>query len=205
MTDKRHAKNFNKFYVALAKAKDIDRTTLDFGKTILKGISGEGMQEAFRKYMKIKSDEDLEGMQRDWYVYIQEELKITSARGLENAAHNNMRRGRKLRAKRMLEEAIAMGTTTALTYHRYGELLEAEGEREEARSNYELAVEHDGLEPTFYISLAESLLKDGKQESFDQAESLLRLAQDIEPGNFYLERNLQDLLRQGRRRLKGKQ
>ena len=204
MSDKRHTKNFTKFYVALAKAKDIRRERLNYGKTILKTLTGETMLETFKKYMKIKSDKDMAELQQDWYDHIDESLIVSSTRGLENAAFKNLQQGRQLRAKRLFEEAIEKGTENSLTFYRYAELLDNLNEPDKARRNWEIAIEHDPLVPLYYISLGEFHIDLATEADFSKGEEFLRLALDIEPENFYLERNLERILRDGQRRLNKK-
>ena len=116
-------------------------------------------------------------------------------------AFKNLGQGRKLRAKRLLEEAIAAGTENSLTYYRYAELLDDLDEHAQALVNWEKALEHDPLVPEYYISLGRFLVDQGDEEAFAQGEECLRLAFDIEPDNFYLERNLETILRDARRKL----
>ncbi len=201
MSDKRYAKNFNKFYVALAKARDVDRAIRDFGRTILKTVEGDAMLEAFQEYMKIKSPEDLAELEQAWYAHIDENLGITDVRGVENAAMKNMGQGRDLRARRLFEEAISMGTENAVTYYRYAILLRAMNEPVLARQNWELAIEHDPLVAEFYIALGRFLVDRGTKHEYDEGERLLRLAFDIEPDNYYLDLNLERILRDGKRRI----
>jgi tetratricopeptide (TPR) repeat protein len=204
MSSKEHSKNFTKFYVALAKGKDVERRPLSYGRTTLKAVSGESVKAAFMKYLKVKDDAELAEIQEDWYEHIRENLHDESARGLEIAAFKNMGQGRDLRAKRLLEEAFEAGSENPHAYYVYAELLDDLDEKAKAREYWEKAVEGDPLVPEYYIALGEHLVENGNQEDFLVGEECLRLALDIEPDNFYLERNLEKILRDGQRRLNKK-
>ena len=200
MQDKTRAKNFKKFYIALAKARDIDRTAQQYGGDRLKTVDGEAMKEAFMKYMKIKDDKALTELEKEWHEYIQEDLKITSARGLENAAYRALRLNRPKRAQRLYEEAIEAGTELSLTYHRYAEVLFRDGKRSKAYENWERAVGLDPLVADYYIAWGENMLD--SEETAAEGERMLRLALEIEPDNYYLERNLEAMLKAAENRIK---
>lgn len=200
MQDKKRAKNFKKFYIALARGRDIERSSQQYGRDRLASVGGEDMLAAFMKYMKIKDMEELKELEEDWHQYIQEELQVTTARGLENAAFRSLRSGRPQRAKRLYEEAIEAGTQLSLTFHRYADLLDGLGEDEQAAENWEKAIELDPLVPDYYIAWGEAMLR--SEETAAEGERMLRLALDIEPDNYYLERNLEAMLKSAENRIK---
>ena len=65
-----------------------------------------------------------------------------------------------------------------------------------AWSMWEKAVELDPLVPEFYIAWGRSIVttEGVDEERKQEGKRLLRLAFEIEPDNFYLERNLERLL-----------
>jgi len=200
MQDKTHAKNFKKFYIALARARDVDRQSQQYGGDRLKSVNGEDMMTTFMKYMKVKDEDQLRALEKEWHNYIEEELTVSSARGLENAAFRALRSNRRQRAKRLYEEAIEAGTDLSLTFHRYADLLHGLGEREKAYENWGKATELDPLVPDYYIEWGQRMLD--REETAEEGERMLRLALDIEPDNYYLERNLESMLKSAEKRLK---
>ena len=200
LNNPKYAKNFRKFFVAMAKANDIDRQSQDYGRTVLRSVDGRSMKEGFMKYMKIKGDDGLRKLQDEWYDHIKEKLQVTTARGLADAGRRAERLGRNQRAKRLYEEAIEAGADKSLTFHRYASILDQLGEHEKARENWEKAIRLDPLIADYYVQLGEShLLHSGAEDSFEVGEEYLLLALDIEPDNFYLDQNLDRLLQAGRK------
>jgi len=192
MNDKKLGPKFRKWYVALAKGKDVDRTK---GGWNLDTVAGDEMLRSFKDYLGLRSDDDLKELEQDWYEYIQEVLRIQSVRGLEVAAWNAYRSGKPLRAKRLFGEALDKGTDQALTFYRYANLLDSADEEEDKRFEYwRTAIELDPLTADFYIRLGMELT--GKDDEADKEEGkrLLKLALEIEPENYWLERNLDTYL-----------
>ncbi len=191
----KYKKNFQKFFLALARGRDIDRVRQQYPNFQLKTVEGGEMLAAFMKYMKLKNDDDLAELEKEWYDYIDNELTISTSRGLESAAHRAYEQGREKKARRMWEEAIEGGTETALTFFRYANLLEEEDEHEKARENWRKAIEIDSVTPEFYIALGESLLfRSKKEEDKKEGRRLVGLALELEPDNYYLKKNAKRLL-----------
>jgi len=194
MSDSKRAKNFKKFFLGLASARDIGRRPMQVGaKTRLMTVMGPDMLESFMKYMKIKNEDELMAMEKEWYDYINENMNISTARGFERAAGHARRFDRKLRAKRLYEQAIATGDASSLTYHLYADLLLRSKDKKAAHENWRKAIEIDPLVSTYYIAYGTSLIDDDEQ--WEEGERLLHLANEIDPDNFYLERNLEAILR----------
>ena len=61
-----------------------------------------------------------------------------------------------------------------------------------AREHWRKAIEKDPLVARFYMELGTSLIDD--DEEWEEGERLLRLARELDPDDFYLERNLEPLL-----------
>ena len=145
------------------------------------------------KYMKLKNQDELREMEKEWHTHIQENLQITTARGYVSAARMALYTQRKVRAKRLYEEAIATGNANSRTYFLYGHLLEDMDDPKGARENWRKAIEADPLVSDYYIALARRLIED--EDHWEEGEQLLKLSHDIDPDNFFLERNLEALLR----------
>lgn len=194
MNDKRYRDGFLKLFKGLSDDPKIERSAQQYTPTTrLKTVEGPAMLEAFQRYLKLRKDEDLDELQREWYAYLEDKLAVTTARGLLDAGTRAMSLDRNHRAKRLFEEAIATGDAGALAYFRLAEVMVDLGERKDALPHFAKAVELDPLVPEYYIEWGEALLADDATK--DEGRRLLLLAQDIEPDNFYLERNLKRLLK----------
>ena len=192
MSEPSTRKLFEKFYLGLARARDIDRRHVSALKnTKFSYVEGEDMMAAFRRYMRIKKDEDLWELERRWHQYVKE-LDVVSSRGLARAADVARRGGRKHRARRLYEEAIEGGDAHSLVYHRYARHLASMDEDEAAWGAWKEAVARDPVVPEYYIAWGRSLLESDEHE--EEGKRLLKLAAEIEPDNLYLERNLEKLL-----------
>jgi len=195
MNDKRYESKFKKFFVGLAKAKNVDRSK---GAWNLDTVTGKNVREAFMDFLDIRNDDALLELQSDWYKYIDEELEVKSARGLEQAAFNALKDGRTIRAKRLFQEATE-GTLTgrsgslasaALTHYRYSELLYDEKDYDTAWEHMQKAIELDPLTGEYYVGYGRTLLSKGKNDDMKyEGIRILNLAEEIEPDHRWLERN----------------
>ena len=187
------AKKFESFYLGLARSRGVAREGVSALKNLrFDRVEGEEMLASFKKEMGLKKDADVRALEIGWHDYVQQDIAVTSSRGLARAALKSKVSGRQLRAKRLYEEAITAGDADALTHHRYAELLDDMDEHAGAREQWAKAVALDPLVPEFYIAWGESLLKDAATK--DEAKRLLKLASEIEPENLYLEQHLEELL-----------
>jgi tetratricopeptide (TPR) repeat protein len=187
------AKSFESFYIGLARSRAVEREGYSAFKNLrIDRVESDEMLALFKKEMGLKKDSDVRALEVAWHDYVQRDIAVSSSRGLARAARMATRFGRQHRAKRLYEEAIAAGDADALTHHRYAELLEDMKELEGARGQWAKAVELDPLVPEFYIAWGECLLDEAKSK--DEGKRLLKLAQEIEPENLYLEQNLEELL-----------
>ncbi len=179
MNREEYAAKFQKFVLALPSAKDVKRSSEGFG---LQTVRQADVFEAFKSYLGLKDDDAVVELERKWHAYVRDELKVTSARGLEQAAMTASRTypPRPIRAKRLFKEALDKGSQNPVAMHRYGQLLAADGEKESARELFKKAIERDPLEASFYNSLAEALPESDKSER----ERLRKLAREIDPSAF---------------------
>lgn len=187
------AKKFESFYIGLARDRAVAREGYSALKNLrIDRVEGEEMLASFKKEFGLKKDADVRALEVAWHDYVQHDIAVSSSRGLARAARMATRFDRKHRAKRLYEEAITAGDADALTHHRYAELLEDMKELAGAREHWAKAVELDPLVPEFYIAWGKSLLEEAGTK--EEGKRLLKLAQEIEPENLYLEQNLEDLL-----------
>jgi len=175
MNDDRYADRFKKFFLGLARARDIERVPWSYG---LKTVEPEEIWRGFQDYLGLKTEEDVLALEREWHAYVDETLQLTSARGLEKAAIKSWRsEGRTIRAKRLFEEAIEAGTRNGRTYYQYGNLLYGEGDRARAIELYEQAIELAPLVPEFRYSLGYALRKKDPA----QAKQQVLMAKELDP------------------------
>ncbi|MFT4537618.1 MAG: tetratricopeptide (TPR) repeat protein [Planctomycetota bacterium] len=178
MNDERYASKFKKFFLGLATAKDIDRTRQSWGAIELKVCPSAEVYRAFKDYLGLKTDEDVKQLEREWHTYVDHELQLETASGLEKAAVKAWRsEGRMIRAKRLFREAIDSGSTNAQTYYHFGTLLYGEGEKAEAAKMLERAIELSPLHAEYYWSLAYAIRKKDKERS----KKLCLMAKELDP------------------------
>jgi tetratricopeptide (TPR) repeat protein len=173
MNDARYREPFKKFTVALAKAPDVRRTNYGGEGT----VEPQAMVEAFERYLGLKTPKEFTALEVAWHDYVQEELLANpTLRGIEKGALAALHTERKLRAKRLFEEAVARGSTNAFVYHQYATLLRDE-DREKALELWHKAVELAPLTGGYWFALGRAL------EGGDAAEAtrLKALAHEIDP------------------------
>ena len=188
MNDARYQKKFVKFVKDLVAGKGVKQVT---NMGTMKTVEADEVFEHFKRSLGLKKQEDLEELEKEWHEYVTEELKFVTARGLEKAAASASRSGRPLRAKRLFQEAIDKGSTDAMTYYRFGDLLEDDGKRDEAIALFRKAVELDPLEASFYESLGRALVRKGEKE---EGLRLLKLALELDPGNASVEISIENFM-----------
>ena len=189
MSKKKTAKQFSAFVHALAYGRDVKRVPQGFEN--LKTVTPQEVWRVFKVHMKLKNEAAVKEFEKAWWDYIDNDLKIESARGLEKAARDAVRTGRTIRAKRLFTEAIAKGTQNPMTFYRFAELLSREN-KGEAIKMWRKAIELDPLVADFYESLGEALYR--KDETKTEGEKLLRLALELDPDDYWLEYRIKELL-----------
>ncbi len=192
------AKAFDEFFVGLARDKSLRRVQASVGAgTRYKAVEGATIWEYFRKCLGLKTDADVAALEKAWHACIRDELAVTSSRGLAEAARSSLYHGRPQLAKRFLKEATEADGAIAATFYLYGQVLARLDEDQEARVQWRRAIELDPLTVDYYVALGVSVVEDEActAEEKDEGKRLLRLAKEIEPDNFYLERNLERLLK----------
>jgi len=198
MSDKRYAKKFKKFYVGLAHDKKVPRKKM--GIDGLSTLSQEDVLPVFMRYLGIKNMEELQELEAEWHEYVKHELEVTSSHGLEKAAENALRYNRKLRAKRLYQEAIDTGEASALAYHRYADFLVNGGadssdvSGDEIEGLWRKAIELDPLTGRFYAALGWYLQE---HNQIEEGQRLMRLAVDIEPDDREVAKTLERMRKGG--------
>ncbi len=179
MNDPRYAKKFQEFFRALPSGKDVRREEYAFN---LRTCTSEEVWNAFRRYLGLKDEEGVVGMQGEWHAYIKETLTVVTPQGLEDAGRRAVQNGMPIKAKRLFQEAIEKGSTNPLTYHRLAQLLEEEEKEEKSLELWREAIELDPLDAQFYESLGRALAKRGEKE---EGNRLRKLAREIEPDEMW--------------------
>jgi len=188
MNDKRYRKKFEKWVLALVKAKDIDRVVTGNGKTTVRGTE---VLRTFMKYHGVKNMDALAKLEEEWHAYVKDNLTFVSGRGLEMAARAARREGRPIRAKRLFTEAIATGEVGASAYHSLASLMRSDAEKEEAIKLWKQAVAHDPLEGAYHAILGKALFDSGSKE---EGRRLVKLGLELSPGDAWLAYRMQYVL-----------
>jgi len=201
MNNSKYKKKFQKFAIGLAKGKDVERIAAGRG---LKAVKGEEILRAFKKYMGLKKDQDLQRLETEWLAYVKDKLKLVTPRGKEKAAASAMATypTRPIRAKRLYKEAIEEGSKNPITFHKYAGLLLDDDKIDEALDNWKKAIKLDPLNAQFYAKMGRALSKKSAKENKAErarlkaeAAQLLRLAIEIDPDYAWsIESQLQRLL-----------
>ncbi len=173
MTRPEYKKGFQRYVVGLARQKGVKRIPYAFGLTT---VAGEESLRYLMQCLKIKNDKQLAEVQREFYTYIEEELQLEGALGLEKAALAARRVGKSIRAKRLFSEAEEAGGLSALGCYQYAQLVRHK-DRGLAKKLYKRAIVLDPLVGTFYYEYARLIEKDDKQE----AERYKALAKELDP------------------------
>jgi tetratricopeptide (TPR) repeat protein len=177
MHDERYAKDFRKFFLGLATARDVEREPRAWGSIILKAVTPEEVWRSFKKYMSLDTQEEIDAFQEAWHAYVKA-LEITSARGKERAAVQAWQsEGREVRAERLFSEAIEGGSTNPVTYYQFGNMLYGNGERDRAVELWRQASELDPMSAEYHYSVGYALRKSDKEES----KRLMALAEELDP------------------------
>lgn len=174
MSERDTAKQFKKFILALPHDKDVKRES-QFGS--LKTVTAKEVLRVFMDRMDLDDEEELREMEKAWHAYVREKLEFVSHRGLEKAAMNASRQGLKIKSKRLFQEAIDAGTRNPMTFHRFAQVLDREGESAKAGEMWKRALALDPLGAQFYLSLGKMHHDDGDEE---KGLELMRLALEID-------------------------
>ncbi|MEW6072496.1 MAG: tetratricopeptide repeat protein [Planctomycetota bacterium] len=175
MNHAKYGKKFQKFVLDLPSAKDVRRELIGLGN--LRSVSSEEIWRVFQDRLGLQSAEDVVALEKEWHTYVEEKLDFVTARGLEEAAVSASRAGMPIKAKRLFEEAIEAGTENPMTYHRFGKLLEADGDHARAVEMWEKAIAIDSMEAEFHLSLGRAQVLHGDRE---EGRRRVRLAIEID-------------------------
>ncbi|MBL7008694.1 MAG: hypothetical protein ISR76_06825 [Planctomycetes bacterium] len=178
MNHPKHKGDFRKFVLGLAFDGDVKRERTGFG---FETVTQQEVFNTFRRYLKLKTDEDVKKLEKEWHDYIKDDLKLEGTSGLEKAAFSAVRYGRPIRAKRLFQEAIDSGNASAMARHAYADLLSDDREYQAAVEQWQAATEIDPLIGRFYACRGDALIRLDKSENLEEGRRLIRLAMELDP------------------------
>jgi tetratricopeptide (TPR) repeat protein len=179
MNDARYAAKFQKFCLNLSSAKKITRISVN---GTMWTISQADVMSVFARELGLKDADAVRKLDAEWHDYIDRELKLVTATGMERAGFRAKRDKRKLRATRLLKEAIAMGSRNPLAFHELAEIQAADGNLNEAGETWKRALALDPLNGLFYSRWAFYLARRDKAE----AERMQALAYELGTDDFWV-------------------
>ena len=177
MSDKKNAKAFKKFYLALGRDKKVKRVP-HFSR-IMK-VEPEEQIRLFKKIMKVK---DLSEFEDGWHQYV-ENMRQASGDGYRKAGDIALARGMPIKAQRYFKTALEMGDDNCMTHFGYGRALYKKSKYAEAVEQFESAIAGDPLQGRFWMYLADA--KERVKAPKAEVERLRQLALEIEPDDYNL-------------------
>ncbi len=176
METPKYQKKFKQFYLALPNGKDVARTPFQMDMVT---VEGDALLKAFQKYL---GAEDIPALEKEWYDYIDKNLKVQTVAGLEEAAFAAASTGRSIRARRLFKEAVDKGSTNPVVYLRYGELLRGEGS-EQAEAMFRKGLAIDSLNAELYTELGRTIRGRSGEANEAEGKRLIKLAAELDPDN----------------------
>jgi hypothetical protein len=176
MNDARYRDKFVRFFLSLSGAKGVAHVSAGNGD--MQTIEQADVLTVFMRELGLKDANALRKLEAEWYDYVDTKLKLVGASGLEKAGFEAKHAGRKLRATRLLQEALDKGSTNALVYKELAELLVDAGKPEVSIELLKKGLAIDPLNGEFYHLLAERMRAFGKDHK-DEFERLQALAKEV--------------------------
>ena len=146
MNDKALKKGFLKYANGLANDKKVNRQRGSFNLLM---VTPEESLRYLRECMKLNEDSDLEDLTKRFHTYIEEELVIEGAAGLEKAGMGAVQAGKRIRARRLFSEANAAGGLSAVGCYQYAKIVRS-SDKNLARDLYRQATELAPLTGTYW-------------------------------------------------------
>lgn len=186
MQTPKYAAKFKQFFLALARAKDIQRT----GSGRFRTVTGDEFLRAFKKYMGVS---DLPALEKEWHDYVKS-LRFEGVRGYERAALAALSTGQRLKATRYFKLALEKGSKNPAVFLRYSSLLLADGKAQEAVDLVKKGIPNDPLNADLYAALGRATRRLEGAENEAEGKRLLELAREIDPDNVELDLLLEEAL-----------
>ncbi len=176
MQHSKYQKRFKKFYIGLARDSSIKR--IPWFRD-MKQVAPAEQIKALKRYLGVK---DLGKLEQEWRDYVKG-LDAVSHRGYYTAGRIALSQGMPIKAQRLFQTAIKMGSKNPMTFYGYGRALSQKGKHSEAIAQFQKAIEADPLSGMFYVRLADAMRRDD-DDSNEEAQRYYRLALEIEPNNY---------------------
>ncbi|MFT7676151.1 MAG: tetratricopeptide (TPR) repeat protein [Planctomycetota bacterium] len=170
----KHKKGFIKYMKGLANDKKVKR---ELGGFQLRRVTPETSLEYLKVCLKLDTEEDVDDLEKEWHDYVDTELQLSGVRGLEKAAVNAFRRGKRIRAKRLFGEALDAGSQDAPTHMRYAQLV-ARTDGSRAVELLRKAVELDPMTAQYHYQLGKLLKRTGDEQ---EGKEMILLAKEMNP------------------------
>ncbi len=178
MNDKKHRKNFKKFFIGLAKDKKIHR---ERGMANLKFVDGKEVLRYFMETMKIPDMDALRELEMKWYDYINEELTFSGENALLWEAKTAKSLGEDKRARELYEKAFEenFDGAPASAHFDYYRMLDDRGGAK-AIKHLEAAVKKAPMTAIFRFKLGE-VLSEKKGKKQELGEFHMAVAKELDP------------------------
>jgi tetratricopeptide (TPR) repeat protein len=184
METPKYQPKFKKFFLAIARDKDIARTGEGFHRT----VAGPEILKAFKRIMGI---DDLAALEQEWYAHIKS-LEFGSVRGYERAGLSALSTGREIKAEKYFKLALEKGTKNPAVFLRYAGLLTRKDRAEEAVELLKKGLPHDPLNAQMYAALGRATRRLDGEENQAQGKRWLELARELDPDDVEHELHLEE-------------
>ncbi|MEM8709694.1 MAG: hypothetical protein AAGG01_01980 [Planctomycetota bacterium] len=187
MNDKKHAKNFKKFFMGLATDKKVRRNRDGLN---LKAVEGEEVLRYFMECMDLEDESELRELEKTWYTYIEEDLNFEGENALIWEAKTASSLGEKKRARELYEEAFeeSMETPSAKAHFDFAKLLRsAKGKKQDRITHLRAATEKAPLTAEYRYALGQALKTFKEEDKKKEGEVQMAIAKELDP---YIEQTM---------------
>ncbi|MEM8882619.1 MAG: tetratricopeptide repeat protein [Planctomycetota bacterium] len=170
----KYEKNFKRFFLGLARARGVRRVPRGMGFLT---VEGPEVKRLLLKYLKVK---DIETLEREWYQYIQDVLKLTKEADVDwaNAGYVMSIYGEHAKARKFFKRAIDRGSNDPFVLYGYAQLKLMQRMPGIALKYAKKAVESDALHARAWMLQGQALMAQGDT---DEGMRLLKLARELDP------------------------
>ncbi len=175
MSSPKYEKGFRKFFTALGRGRKVDRDLMAGGGRT-RVIPADEQIKHLKKYLKIK---DLDQLEREWWDYIDEQLKLEGDDiDWEGAGWIMDIYGERKKARVFFKRAIQAGSTSAFVFFGYADLQYQRGKPKVALKYAPRALELDPLHGRARFLIGKSKFSTGAEE---EGLEIMKFAVEIEP------------------------
>ncbi|MFO0981253.1 MAG: hypothetical protein U1E76_05775 [Planctomycetota bacterium] len=192
MSSPKYEKKIKAFFLGLARAEGLSRTTSSFG-VVMKTVEPEVQIDYLRKVVGV----DLAQLEQEWHAYVKEKLKLVSGRGYFLAAQRARREGKTEQAAAFVHKAIELGDQRGATWALKGKIHQDNDEQDKAIEAYLKAIELAPVTAVFYYELGEILAQSRDAARQAEGKRYQALAEEIDPSSPWVRTSLRKLLQGG--------